>query len=30
MSLINHPALADSRLESLAELELASPTSRGC
>jgi DNA primase len=28
VSLVNHPALADSRLESLAELELASPTSR--
>jgi DNA primase len=29
MSLVNHPALADSRLESLASLELNSPTSRG-
>jgi len=29
MSLVNHPGLADARLESLAELELSSPTSRG-
>jgi len=28
MTLVNHPALADSRLESLASLELSSPTSR--
>ncbi len=28
MTLVNHPALADSRLESLASVELSSPTSR--
>jgi len=28
LTLVNHPALADSRLESLASLELSSPTSR--
>jgi len=28
ITLVNHPALADSRLESLASLELSSPTSR--
>ncbi|MBN9309081.1 MAG: toprim domain-containing protein, partial [Devosia sp.] len=28
MTLVNHPALADSRLESLASLELSSPASR--